>query len=143
MDKIELRNEAGKIYAVITNGKEPPWIYLQWVGSIDGETLKQGVIELNKFVHKTKCPYVLSDRRIAKGNWFEINNWLEHKWAPMATQAGLQYMAHVRAPLAISQLSSQDFESRLLGFRFKSFDSLESAENWLRDIIRQSPESHL
>ncbi len=108
---------------------------MQWVGDVDVDMLKEGVLHISKVVEDLNCPAVLSDRRIAQGNWFAINNWLEHKWAPIATKAGLQYLAHVRAPQATSQLSSQDMESRLLGFTFKSFSSIEQAELWLHEML--------
>ncbi len=138
MDKVELRNPQGDIYAIISKAEHNPWIYVQWVGYIDVDTVKQGVLEISRLTCEIKCPYVLSDRRVAQGNWFEINNWLEHKWAPEAIKSGLQYLAHVMAPMANSQMSSQDLESRVLTFNFKSFLSLEAAENWLRQIAERA-----
>lgn len=134
MDRIELRNDQGEIFAIISKSEHNPWIYVQWVGYIDVETVKDGVRRMSELVSDYHCPYVLSDRRIAQGNWFEINNWLEHKWAPQAIKSGLQYIAHVTAPMANSQLSSQDLESRVLGFNFKSFPDLKQAEGWLRQM---------
>jgi alanine dehydrogenase len=135
MDQVELRNRLGEIYALFIKKPEQPWIYVQWIGDIDVEMLKEGVLYITEIIKEFNCQAVLSDRRTAQGNWFAINNWMEHKWAPIATKAGLQYMAHVRAPQAISQLSSQDMESRLLGFTFKSFDSIEQAEDWLLEML--------
>ncbi len=138
MEKIEVRNRDEEIFAVITKSEHNPWVYVQWMGQIDDETLKKGILKISEAIEHFKCPYILSDRRIAQGNWFNINNWLQHKWAPVAIRAGLQYLAHVTAPIANSHLASQDLESRILGFNFKSFESLEKAEDWLHEIISQS-----
>ncbi len=135
MDQVELRNRAGDIYALFSKKPEQPWIYVQWIGEIDIEMLKEGVITISKLLKELNCQAALSDRRTAKGNWFGINNWLEHKWAPEATRAGLQYLAHVTAPQATSQMSSQDLEVRLLGFKFNYFSTVEEAETWLSEVL--------
>ena len=135
MDQVELRNRSGEIYALLSKQPKHPWIYVQWVGEINLDLLKEGVLTMSRLIEQYDARAVLSDRRLAQGNWFDINNWLEHKWAPKATRAGLQYLAHVTAPQATSQLSSQDFESRMLGFTFKSFRTIEEAEAWLWDML--------
>ncbi len=137
VNKRELRNDFGEIYAFISKERGQPWIYVQWIGQIDTELLKQGIVEISKMMDEERCAFILSDRRVAQGNWFEINNWLQHKWAPKAVKSGVQYLAHVVAPLASSQMASLDMESRILGFEFKSFDSLEEAQSWLTEMARE------
>ena len=137
MNKFELKTSTGEIFAFVSKEKDTPWIYVQWVGKVSLEDLKKSMIQYTDVLTKQACPYVLSDRRISEGNWFEINHWIEHKWAPMAIEAGLQYIAHVTAPMATSQLGSQDLASRIIGFEFQSFKSIEDAESWLREQIVQ------
>lgn len=138
---MELRTSAGDIFAYVSKEKDTPWIYVQWVGSVDLDDLKRIMVQYTKVLTGQNCPYVLSDRRISEGNWFEINHWIEHKWAPMAVEAGLQYIAHVTAPVATSQLASRDLASRILGFEFKSFDAIEDAKDWLKERIAQAQHS--
>ena len=138
MDKFELRDSSGEIFAFVSKPEDAPWLYVQWVGKVELEDLKHRMLQYMDMITKVRCPYVLSDRRISEGNWFEITHWIEHKWAPMAVEAGLQYIAHVTAPVASSQLASKDLASRIMGFGFKSFDSKEDAELWLRERIAQS-----
>jgi len=135
MKKFELRTSSGDIFGFVSKEKDIPWIYVQWVGKVSLEDLKKSMIQYTDVLTKQACSYILSDRRISEGNWFEINHWIEHKWAPMAIKAGLQYIAHVTAPMATSQLVSQDLASRIIGFEFKSFESIEDAESWLREQI--------
>ena len=137
MNKFELKTSSGEIFAFVSKEKDTPWMYVQWVGKVPLEDLKRSMIQYTDVLTKQACPYVLSDRRISEGNWFEINHWIEHKWAPMAIEAGLQYIAHVTAPRATSQLASQDLASRIIGFEFQSFESIEDAESWLREQIVQ------
>lgn len=135
MVKLELRDQSGKIYAFVSKEDQNPWIYIQWIGSIDLDIMKKGAMDVIDLIKKLKCPAILSDRRLATGNVYQINNWMEHKWAPVAIKAGLQYLAHVTSSEAFSLVSSQDLQSRVLGFNFQSFDSLEAAEEWLKEMI--------
>jgi hypothetical protein len=135
MKKFELRTSSGDIFAFVSKEKHTPWIYVQLVGSVDLTSLKRTMLKYTNVITKQGCHYVLSDRRISEGNWFEINHWIEHKWAPMAIRVGLQYIAHVTAPTATSQLAAQDLASRIIGFEFKSFESMEDAESWLREQV--------
>ena len=137
MEKFELRDSSGEIFAFVSKESDAPWIYVQWVGKVELSELKKRMLQFTGMISKTNCPYVLSDRRISEGNWFEINHWIEHKWGRMAVGAGLQCVAHVTAPIASSQLASKDLASRIIGFEFKSFDVLEDAENWLRERIKE------
>ena len=138
MKKFELRSSSGEIFAFVSKEKDTPWIYVQWVGNVELNDLKKVMVQYIDVLTKQECPYVLSDRRLSEGNWFEITHWIEHKWAPMAIEAGLQCIAHVTAPIAISQLTSQDLASRIMGFEYRSFDAIEDAENWLRSKMAQT-----
>lgn len=138
MNKFELKTSEGDIFAFVSKEKDIPWIYVQWVGKVALDDLKRCMLQYTDVLTDQACPYVLSDRRISEGNWFEINHWIEHKWAPLAIEAGLQYIAHVTAPRATSQLTSQDLASRIIGFEFQSFDNIEDAEGWLWEQIAQA-----
>ncbi len=137
MKRLEIRSSSGEIFAYVSKEHDVPWIYVQWVGKVTLDDLKTSLVQYTNLLTKQACPYVLSDRRISEGNLFEINHWIEHKWAPMAIKAGLQYVAHVTAPMITSQLTSQDLASRMIGFEFKSFESIENAEHWLSEQIAQ------
>ena len=135
MQQFELKDKEGKVYLKARIEEHNPWIYGQWIGHIDVVQLQQGLEELIQLFHKTQCPYVVSDRRLAQGNWFEINNWVENIWIPRAVREGLQYMAHVVAPEYQSKVSAKDLEGRLLGIKFKVFETLDEAETWMRSIV--------
>ena len=135
MIRLELRTSSGDIFAFVTKETDTPWIYVQLVGKVDLNTLKKTILKYTNVITKYGCPYILSDNRVSKSNWFEINHWIEYKWAPIAIKAGLQYIAHVNAPMPTSQLTAQDLASRILGLEFKSFDSMEDAESWLKEKV--------
>ena len=131
MKSFELKDSEGVLFAVVSRPKGKPWIYVQWLGTIKTKELKRVMIQYIDVLRTTHCPYVLSDRTKSSGDIFEINHFIEHKWASLAVEAGLQAVANVTAPMAVSHFTSRDLANRLLGFEFRSFDTLEDAEEWL------------
>lgn len=90
------------------------------------------MVQYIEVLSTTKCPFVLSDRRKSTGNLLDISHFIEHKWASIAVEAGLQCVANVTGPSAISKITSRILSNRLLGFEFKTFDQIEDAKNWLK-----------
>ena len=132
MKNFELRDSSGVVFAYVSKEKDQPWLYIRWVGDIKTEELKHVMLQYIDVLKDNKYSYVLSDRRQSTGNVFEINHFIEHKWSSMAVDAGLQCVANVTAPeVTSSKFTSTDLASRIIGFEFKSFDSIEEAEEWL------------
>ena len=136
MERFELKDHEGNVFLRAEMVEDKPWIYVQWIGAIDVIQLRKGIEQFTSVLQKTHCPYLISDRTSAEGNWFEINTWLQNIWIPKAVREGLQYVAHVLAPDFQSKLSAKDLENRLLGIKFKMFESLEEAEAWLWTIVK-------
>jgi len=133
MKTFELRDSEGATFAVVSKDEDKPWIYVQWLGKIKTNELRRVMIQYIDVLSTTRCPFVLSDRRKSSGNVIDISNFIEHKWASKAVEAGLQCVANVTAPSAISQITSLILSNRMLGFEFKSFQDIEDAEKWLME----------
>lgn len=131
MKTYELKDASGKTYAFIENDESKPWIYIQWVGTLKVEEIKEVMTQNINFLKQINCQFVLSDRRKSDGNLFELAHYIENRWASIAVEAGLRCIANVTAPIPTSRFTSRDLAARSLGFEFKSFDSLEKAEAWL------------
>ena len=131
MKTYELKDTSGKTFAFIEDDESKPWIYIQWVGTLKVEEIKEVMTQNVNFLKENNCHFILSDRRKSDGNLFELAHYIENKWASIAVEAGLMCIANVTAPSATSQFTSRDLATRTLGFDFKSFDSLEKAEAWL------------
>ena len=133
MKTFELRDADGLTFARVSKEENKPWIYVQWLGKIKTQELKRVMDQYIDVLSNTRCPFVLSDRRKSTGNVFDISHFIEHKWGSKAVEAGLQGVANVTGPNAISQITSRLLANRLLGFEFKSFDNIEDAEQWLME----------
>ncbi|GJM27756.1 MAG: hypothetical protein DHS20C17_03910 [Cyclobacteriaceae bacterium] len=131
MKTIEFKDSTGNTFAFVRKDHDKPWIYIQWVGVLKVDEIKKVMTQNINFLKEINCQYVLSDRSKSEGNLFELSHFIEHKWASSAVEAGLRGVANVTAPSAPSAFTSQDLASRVLGFEFKSFGSLEEAEAWL------------
>lgn len=138
MRNFELKDSSGVTFAYVSKDHDQPWIYVKWVGTLKIEELKRVMMKHIDVIKHNECPYVLSDCRESRGNLFEINHFIENKWASIAVEAGLQGIANVTRAVASSQFTARDLASRMLGFEFKSFDSLEEAEAWLWERATQA-----
>ena len=135
MLSFELKTSSGDIFAFVTKETDTPWIYVELVDKVDLTTLKNTILKYTNVITKYGCPYVLCENRVSSSKWFEINHWIQYKWAPIAIKAGLQYIAHVNAPSTIAQITAQDLAARILGLQFKSFENMEDAESWLKEKV--------
>ncbi len=133
MTAFELTDSSGNTFALVKKEDDKPWIHVQWFGTLKVEELKRIMTKYVHFLREVNCRYVLSDRRQSKGNLFELNPFIENKWASIAVEAGLRCVANVTGPETTAHFTTRDLESRILGFEFRSFDSMEAAEEWLME----------
>jgi hypothetical protein len=138
LNTFELTDLSGNVFALVEKEDDKPWIYVQWLGTLNVEELKRVMTGSVGFLTETKCPYVLSDRRKSQGNLFELSRFIENKWASLAVDAGLRCIANVHGPESSATFTIQDLQSRMLGFEFKSFDQIEDAEEWLMEKATQA-----
>ena len=129
MKKFELKDSKGITYAFVSKEDDKPWVYIQWIGTVKAAELIQAMSEAQGIF----APFILSDRRLSDGNLFDVIKYIENKWGPHAVQAGLRCVANVSGSSSFSQFGEREMASRILGFEFKSFDTLEEAETWLME----------
>ena len=138
MKTFELTDNTGNVFALVTKTDDKPWIYVQWLGKLDVEDLKRVMLKYVNFLSETGCSFVLSDRRKSLGNLFELSHFIENKWASAAVEAGLRCVANVNGPDSTTHFTTQDLQSRILGFEFRSFELIEEAEEWLLERAAQA-----
>lgn len=133
MKSYELTDRDGNVFAIFQKEDHKPYLYIQFLGNIKVDQIKRMMSLAGDLPDELKCPYILSDRRSSTGNLYELGHYIEHKWAASAVEAGIRCIANVTGPETASRFVSQDLESRILGFDFRSFDSLEEADKWLTE----------
>lgn len=131
MKNYQLTDRDGNVFAILRKEDDKPYLYIQFLGDIKVEEMKQMMQLTSNLPDELKCPYILSDRRKSMGNLYELGHFIENKWSASAVEFGIKCIANVTSPDASSDFTSKDLESRLLGFEFRSFKSFEEADQWL------------
>ncbi len=132
MKNYQLTDQDGNVFAILSKEADKPYLYIQFLGNIKVEDVKRLMsISPYDFPKELRCPYILSDRRKSTGNLYELGHYIENKWSASAVESGIRCIANVTSTDAASIITSKDLESRILGFEFKSFKSLEQADLWL------------
>ena len=138
MKTFELTDSDGNTYAIMRKEEGKPWLYIQFLGALKVDEIKRFLSSNLKAFYELRSPYILSDRRESTGNLFELGYFIENKWAASAVEAGIKCIANVTSKDSASHFTSKDLESRLLGFEFRSFDSIEEAKEWLLQKAAQA-----
>lgn len=134
MEKVELKNQTGKVYCTIEYKKDLNYVYANWIGFVTVENVMEGATKVLEFFKTTQCPNFINDNRQLTGPWRNANEWIETVWTPKALELGLKRFAFVVSPNIFGELSAKDLGVRLdaLGFEMKSFKDFDEAESWLK-----------
>ncbi|MFN8438641.1 MAG: hypothetical protein U0V72_13550 [Cytophagales bacterium] len=134
MEKVELKNQTGKVYCTIEYKKDLNYVYANWIGFVTVENVMEGATKVLEFFKTTNCPNFINDNRQLTGPWRNANEWIETVWTPKALELGLKRFAFVVSPNIFGELSAKDLGVRLdaLGFEMKSFKDFDEAESWLK-----------
>ncbi|KUG09963.1 hypothetical protein [Solirubrum puertoriconensis] len=139
----------------ISHDKQNCWLYMQWLGNQNAESIREGCLLLLHYLHETKCVKLLNDDThvtiAAQPSGTALNwqaeevplegsaAWVGSSFYTMLADAGLQYIAWVNAPsvlnrrtadlaLAVSETVQLSDNRPLVA----TFDDLASAYEWLQ-----------
>jgi hypothetical protein len=74
------------------------WVYADWRGPQNSETIKHGGEQLLYFLREKGCCKILNDNRHVAMPWTADGmEWVTYNLMPRLTDAGLQYMAWVHS----------------------------------------------
>ncbi|OON70149.1 hypothetical protein [Hymenobacter sp. CRA2] len=142
MRLLDLYNQDEQLYCSIQLDRANEWIYATWMGYVPTDDAERGAeAYLSSLKHFT-CPYLLNDNSRISGPWFDSTTWLEHVWAPVASELGLRYIAHVTPPDMLDT-TADVADRRPFGnqFELQIFDDMAAAQEWLhskQQLIRQA-----
>ena len=131
MKTYQLTDRDGNVFAILTKEADKPYLYVQFLGNITVDDMKRLMLLSSDFPDELKSAYILTDRRKSTGNLYELGHYIENKWSATAVESGIRCVANVTSPESYSSFTSKDLESRILGFEFRSFKTLEEADKWL------------
>ena len=110
------------------------WIYANWVGEQNLESVKKGCNQLLFAMQELGYRKVLNDNRGVMGNWSEAAEWAGCEWFPEMVEAGLRYFAWVVPANFDSRIATELTIYYTKDPVIATFDSLEEARCWLKSI---------
>jgi hypothetical protein len=129
-----LRNPFGRVYLTIEADDRNKWIYVNWMGYLTEENIKNGAQAYTQALAEAGYNCVLNDTRLIVGGWNHSLDWVLNDWAPRAARAGLRYFAMITTPETFGGSTADTFYSQVKSFQAKIFDDKEKAEAWLRQF---------
>lgn len=121
-------------FITISYSSKHEWLYANWVGEQDIETVKKGCNQLLFAMQELGYKKVLNDNRGVIGNWSEAADWVGTLWFPEMVNAGLRYFAWVLPSNFDSRIATELTIYYTRHPVIATFDSLEDARSWLQAI---------
>lgn len=108
------------------------WLYVDWKGFQDNQTVRQGGLKMLSVLQRTGFSKVLNDNRNVLGTWSDAAEWVGEDWFPMMEASGLKCFAWIYSHSTFSQLSADKSIDVLKGAVISRFFNEESkARQWL------------
>ena len=109
------------------------WLYLDWHGALDDESVMAGGLELLELLKQQNCSKVLNNNERITGLWADAAKWGSDVMFPLLYEAGCRYLAWVYSPERYSQLSAQlAVDHTTAGISIMTFQNLDTASGWLQ-----------
>jgi hypothetical protein len=109
------------------------WLYLDWHGALDDDSVMAGALKLLELLKQEKCSKVLNDNTHITGLWADAAKWGSDVFFPMLYEAGCRHFFWVYSPERFSQLSAQlAVEHTTAGITIMTFKSFDTASEWLQ-----------
>jgi hypothetical protein len=120
-------------YIVIELNHVENWLYINWRGYLNYETVTAGCELILHSMNERRCYKILNDNTNVEGIWSGASKWVGQDWFPRMQEAGMDCFAWVYSQSTLSRLST-DKSLRYAKEEdcIKTFDSVEDAADWLR-----------
>ena len=111
------------------------WLYLDWHGNLDDDSVMAGAIKLLELLKQERCTKVLNDNTHITGLWADAARWGSDVFFPQLHDAGCRYFSWVYSAERYSQLSAElAVEQTSAGIIIMTFRDLPTAGQWLRSM---------
>ncbi|MBC6608831.1 hypothetical protein H8B13_18555 [Hymenobacter sp. BT188] len=109
------------------------WLYLDWHGALDDESVMAGALKLLELLRQERCTKVLNDNTHVTGLWADAAKWGSNVFFPLLYEAGCRHFSWVYSPERYSQLSAQlAVEHTAAGISIMTFQNRDTAAAWLQ-----------
>ncbi len=119
----------------ISYNYDEEWLYLDWHGNLDDETVMAGALKVLELLQQERCAKVLNDNTRVSGLWADAAKWGSDVFFPQLHAAGCRYFSWVYSAERYSQLSAElALQQTTAGIIFMPFRELATAAAWLRSM---------
>ena len=120
-------------YIVIELNHKEDWIYVNWRGFVNYDTVTAGCEKILHFMEEYQSYKILNDNTNVEGMWSGVSKWVGQDWIPRMDAAGMQCFAWVYSSSKLSRLSTDKALSFVQDYDcISTFENLEDAQEWLR-----------
>ncbi|SHJ68064.1 hypothetical protein SAMN02745146_3683 [Hymenobacter daecheongensis DSM 21074] len=110
------------------------WLYADWTGDQTLESVQAGCEQMLLLMARERCHKVLNDNTRVTSMWSDAAEWGGTVWFPAMAAAGLQYFAWIYSPNVYSRLSTDLTLRHTTEPVIATFDEIETAKAWLRQM---------
>jgi hypothetical protein len=112
------------------------WIYANWIGFQNKETVLDGCEKILKALQQKNCTRILNDNRRVTSKWHESAEWVARDWFPRLYVAGCFYFAWIYSINPDYCLSvDETLLIKKAAVETLLFDDYETAVSWLDEIL--------
>jgi hypothetical protein len=119
-------------YISITYDRCNSWLYVDWKGHLDEQSVRAGCHQILTYLRLTNCTKILNDNSSVSGDWECASRWLGQEFLPCLAEAGLLYLAWVYSPNYLSRRAIDTALSFVTVPTVVSFEDVDAAYTWLR-----------
>jgi PAS domain S-box-containing protein len=133
--RLPLRRPGNKEGCKITYVEDGAYLYVDWIGFQNMDSVKAGCMEIYKAVEQYKVTRVVNDNTNVLGSWSDAAEWVGEVWFPKVEHAGLKYFAWIYAPAAFSKMSAnKSVEKSTSGITIRLFTDLHLGVQWIKEV---------
>ncbi len=133
--EVDAEDHYSNLHISISINKEKKFLYVNWLGFQNNESVRQGCLKMLDMLKKTGLTKVLNDNRSVLGTWSDAAEWVGKEWFPMMEAAGLKHFAWIYSNSTFSQLSAHKSVDILQGkVVTRLFNDGNEGEDWLLKV---------
>ncbi len=109
------------------------WIYADWKGFHNLETVQHGSLIILELMKKNQCTKILNDNTRVLGNWSDAAEWAGKVHLPEMESAGLKQLAWIYSQGTFGKLAAEKSVDIMIGnVSAQLFTERAEAEEWLK-----------
>lgn len=130
----ELKDELG-VFLTIEISEGVDWIYVDWIGYMDENRAKSGMMRYLEIMEKYNLTKLLNDNRREHGPYPEnIDLWIREAWIPYAKKINFKYGATIVSRKVFARISADMLVRKFSGITYRNFEDEEEAIKWLSSL---------